>query len=161
MRHGGLVWLLRLAALVALWLALTDSRNVQELMLGLGVVALAAAAASVVERPRPSETLARLAVPARLGLRRCAAPVWRLVRDSAIISAATVRALAARRTIHGRFRAVPYRPGRARRGVGGRILTESLGSLQANRYVVGVDEDRQLVVVHELRPSDEPIDPFG
>jgi hypothetical protein len=146
MRHGGLVWLLRLAALVALWLALTDSRNVQELMLGLGVVALAAAAASVVERPRPSETLARLAVPARLGLRRCAAPV---------------RALAARRTIHGRFRAVPYRPGRARRGVGGRILTESLGSLQANRYVVGVDEDRQLVVVHELRPSDEPIDPFG
>ena len=40
-------------------------------------------------------------------------------------------------------------------------LTESLGSMGPNQIVLGVDRDRDLLIVHQLVPDDERADPLG
>src|SRR4051795_11553203 len=87
------IWVLRVVALALVWVALTDSRNPQELILGTAVVIVVVAALSLFARPPATESLARLAVPARVGARRLARPIWLLFRDSAAVSALVVRAV--------------------------------------------------------------------
>jgi hypothetical protein len=61
----------------------------------------------------------------------------------------------------GEFRAATYRPEAARRTAAGRAVTEIWGSLPANRYVVGIDEETGTLLIHELVRSDEPLDPLA
>jgi hypothetical protein len=84
----------------------------------------------------------------------------RLVTDNVILVGAVARRLRGRQ-VYGRFRAAPHRPEAARDTAAGRAATELLGSLQPNRYVVGIDPDEQTILIHELVPTDEPLDPFA
>lgn len=51
----------------------------------------------------------------------------------------------------GTFRAVSFAGGEQPEDVGRRALSEALGSLAPNTIVIGVDTDRQLLLVHQLR----------
>jgi Na+/H+ ion antiporter subunit len=160
-RLSVLLWVLRVAALAGVWLVLTDSRNTQELILGSAAVAITAVATSVIARTRPRDAWARLRAGARLALTHLPAALWRLCSESAVLAWRVAGAVVGRHSLGGRFRAAAYRPGGERRGVAGTVATELIGSLAPNRYVVGVDEDRGIVIIHELAFSHEPVDPMG
>ena len=96
------------------------------------------------------------------------ATLWRVVvripRDiGSLCRAALAQAVAPRSTRGafraGRFGATGDDPGDA----GRRAMTEWLGSLSPNTFVVGVDTDRGLLLVHELRrqSDSEQLDPLG
>lgn len=50
----------------------------------------------------------------------------------------------------GEFRVVPFRGGERPSDRGRRALTESLGSVAPNTIVIGIDSDRELLLVHQL-----------
>jgi hypothetical protein len=150
-------WLLWWGLLVLLWIALVDTRRWQELAVGALVAALGATFASLERwRGRPP----RAGRPG-IGPRALLDPPWRLLVDvAALIRALAVRVRGGSAPI-GRLRACRYQPERARRTAAGRAMTEIWGSLPANRYVVGIDEEAGTLLVHELMPSDEPLDPLA
>lgn len=61
-----------------------------------------------------------------------------------------------RRRVRGRFRAVPFAAGDTPQGLGRQGLSEILGSLAPNTIVIGVDTERQLLLVHQLHRTGEP-----
>lgn len=66
--------------------------------------------------------------------------------------------------VRGQFRAVRFRASKETpEDVGRRALTEWLGSLAPNTIVIGVDTDRELLLVHQLRREGEgdDLDPLG
>ena len=154
-------WALRWLALWALWLALTDTRVLPELVAGAVAAAIGATLATAVSRSGRPRTVAKSASLLRVGPARLARPLGRLVVDTGLLCAALWRRLVLRREVRGTFRAARYRPGAARASAAGRTATEVWGSLTPNRYVVGVDEDEGTILVHELVPADEPLDPLG
>ena len=153
-------WLLRWALLMALWLALTDTKNEQDVLAGLVAAAIGATAAGLVVRPGSPNTVTKSVAVMAIGPRRLLRPMLRLVVDTAILTGALVRALSGR-NVRGSFRAARYRPDAPRRSAAGRLATEIWGSLPANRYVVGVDEESGVLLVHELVRTDEPLDPLA
>jgi multisubunit Na+/H+ antiporter MnhE subunit len=154
-------WLLRWVALAALWLALTDTHVEPELVTGAVAAAIGATLAGLVTRVGSPRTLAKSLAVARLGPRRLARPLWRLVADTGVTTVALARAIVRRRPPAGSFVAVPYHAGEARRSAAGRAVTETWGSLAANRYVVGIDDERGVILVHELVRNDASIDPLA
>jgi hypothetical protein len=62
--------------------------------------------------------------------------------------------LVAPREVRGTLRAVPFRAGgEGSSDVGRRALAEGLGSLAPNTIVIGIDGERDLLLVHQLRRS--------
>jgi hypothetical protein len=147
-------WLLRGVAYFGLWMVLVDSRQPAELVAG-AVCAAAAATLSVwVQQMR------RVGVRPRIGMLR---RTWRLGLDLFVdtgrLSAALFRHLVLRRPVRGRLRAARYRAtAGSPQAAGRRALSEWLGSVGPNRYVVGIDRERELIIVHELVTTDEPLD---
>jgi hypothetical protein len=152
-------WLVRACLLMVLWLALTDTKNTQDLVAGAVTAVVAATIAGLVWRPGSPRTVAKTVSLLRLGPRRLLHPLARLPVDTAILAAALARRLAGRRE-SGVFRAVRYRPDPPRRSAAGRALTETWGSLTPNRFVVGTDEEEGILLVHELVRTDQPLDPL-
>ncbi len=60
------------------------------------------------------------------------------------------------RRTRGRFRAVPFAGGDTAMDIGRRGLSEILGSLAPNTIVIGVDTERQLLLVHQLHRTGGP-----
>lgn len=96
------------------------------------------------------------------------AGAWRLVlkipSDIAIVCWEALVQLVRPRAPRGEFRAVPYRATADNPlDTGRRALTEAVGSIAPNTIVVGVDADRGLLLVHQLRRRGEPqeLDPLG
>jgi hypothetical protein len=58
----------------------------------------------------------------------------------------------------GEFRVVPFRGGDSPGDVGRRALTESLGSFAPNTIVIGIDGERELLLVHQLHRQGDPDD---
>ena len=95
--------------------------------------------------------------------------LWRPVvvypRDIVLVSAELVRTLANGRRSRGRLLALPFTareedPRHAAR----LVLMKSAGSFAPNTYVVGTDDDRGLLLVHQLAPRDDAAadaDPLG
>ena len=153
-------WLVRWTLLMALWLALLDTRQWPELIAGAIAAAIGATVAGLLVRPGQPKTPAKSLALLRLGPRRLGRPLARLVADTVLIATALARSLAGQ-TPRGSFRVVRYVPDAPRRSAAGRALTEIWGSLTPNRYVVGTDDDEGILMVHELVRSDEPIDPLA
>jgi hypothetical protein len=143
-----------------LWLALTDTKNTQDVLAGVVAAALGASVAGLVTRRGQPKPVAKSLGLLSLGPRRLMRPLGRLVVDTGLLTAALGRRLAGRE-VRGSFRAVRYRPEAARRSAAGRALTEVWGSLTPNRYVVGTDDEEGLLLVHELVSTDEPVDPLA
>jgi hypothetical protein len=131
----------------AFYLLLIDNRSAPELY-ALAGVALACGAAFSLAREQGF-------VGARLEpqwLARVFRLVFEIPRDIVLLCAEAVIQLSAPRRSRGTFRAVRYAavdetPGHA----GRRALTEGFGSAAPNTVVVGVDAERGLLLVHQLR----------
>jgi hypothetical protein len=133
-------------ACAAMWLALVDNTHVPELVVGAGVAALGATAALVVRQQRRVVLRPRLVWIARMWrpLTAYGRDLWKLVR-----------ALPARGG--GRFYAIPASDAADdARGAARRVLAQTAGSFAANTYVLGTDHERDLLLVHQLVPGDDP-----
>lgn len=152
----GIAALARAAALFGLWLLLVDATDEPNLITG-GVCALAAAGlATAVQAMKGQHPRLRLSM-----LLRLYRPFLLLVTDSVRVTLALFAHLILRRPVQGTFRAVRYRAtapdpdDRARR-----LLTEWAASLAANRYAIGIDQRRNILIVHQLVPAPGPLDPL-
>jgi multisubunit Na+/H+ antiporter MnhE subunit len=156
------MWALRWLLLAALWLALADSRAKAEWIAAVVVGAIGATFAGAIVRPGNPRTVRGLialvrALRAKIVLR----PFWRLAIDSSLLTAALWRRVVRRERIAGSFRATRHAPPAAARTAAGRSVAEIWGSVMPNRYVVGIDDEEDVILVHELIASDQPLDPLA
>src|SRR6185312_389145 len=83
---------------------------------------------------------------------------------AAVAATGSELVLAERRPARGRVRAIPFRHGGdSPDGVGRRALAEGLGSFAPNTIVIGVDDERNLLLVHQLvvtGEAGEALDPM-
>jgi multisubunit Na+/H+ antiporter MnhE subunit len=129
----------------AFYLLLIDITDLPELIAGAVAAALAATATELARHQRVAGETIRLRW--LVGLYR---PLLRVPLDIALVSLAALAALSGRRA-PGRFRAVRFRCGEEdQRESGRRALAEAFGSLAPNTIVVGIDSERELLLVHQL-----------
>ena len=157
--RGSALWVLAWLASAALWMLLTDSVRIAELVTGAGVAAVAATATELVRRQR----IAEQAVRPQLWLRLPRVLV-RAVPDVGRLTRAAFAQLVQREPVRGRLIAMPTQLGghepdvRARRAA-----ATGLGSIAPNSIVVGVDPESGMILVHQLEPTRKPsdLDPLG
>ena len=152
-------WLAWWIALAALWMVLDDNPALPELITGAVAATLGAIAAEIVH----AQNLVRVRLEPR-ALRHAWRPLVRLVPDTARVMVGLFRMLVLRKRSRGRFRAVPFRAGREAGAYDTtrRALAKFGGSFTPNSYVVGIDTERDLLLVHQLEPTSGPddIDPL-
>lgn len=161
--RAALAWAGVALVLFGVWMLLVDTRESSQLIAGAVVAALAAAGSEVVRR----QNIARVRLRARwlLGLWR---PLASVPRDLARLTKAAALALRpGSRPPRGRFRALPFDAGDEDPEDRGReALAELAGSFSPNTYVVGLDPERRVLLVHQLVPEEDgravqSIDPLG
>lgn len=133
-----------------LYMLLIDTTSLPELYVGAVALALASAAFEASRR--------RGLVGARISLRWLAGawrPIATVPLDIARLTAEAFAQVARPRPQRGSLRAIPFPYGSATgpRHVGRRALAEAFGSLAPNTIVIGIDEERDLIVAHQLRRS--------
>jgi multisubunit Na+/H+ antiporter MnhE subunit len=140
-------WLAWWALLMSLWVAVDDSLASDELLAGAAAAALAALVAEVVSH--------QAAVTYRIKLRwlpRALSLPGQVAGDTWAVFALLARVIA-RRTPppHGEFREIPVRYGDdTPLGVTRRVLLTGARSLAPNEFVLGMDPERDVMVVHQL-----------
>jgi len=145
-RHRAATWLAWWVLLMSLWVAVDDSLQFYELLAGAGAAALAALAAEIASH----QAATRLEIRAAWLARAVRLP-GEVVRDTWIVFAALARTLATRRPPPGGFGELPVRYGDdTPLGVTRRVLLTGAGSLAPNKFVLGMDAERDVMVVHEL-----------
>ena len=145
----GLLWLLAWVASAAIWMVLTDSVRVEELLAGAVVAALAATGFELARRQRIAEQAVRpeLSVRAWRVVLRAVPDVFRLTR-------AAFAQLVQRKPVRGRVIALPFghtadNPDEHAL----RAVAVGFGSIAPNTIVIGVDPDSGLLIVHQLEPT--------
>src|SRR5690348_9991871 len=133
-------WLIEAALLFVLWLLFVCQFHAHELLTGAGAAALAASATEAVrgcEHPRFLPHIQWLMQSWRLP--------FEIVRDCGLL----IRNLFDRRT--GHFEVVPFEGGGDdARSVARRALATFYTSLPPNTFVIGIDRDRNTMVLHRL-----------
>jgi hypothetical protein len=155
-----LPWLLTAGLLFALWLLLVDTVEEAQNYAGIGVALVGAAGSELVRARR----IARIRPQPGL-LRRAWRPLASVPRDLGLLTAAVWSAARGGRP-QGRLLALPFEAGgddpvdNARRAA-----AEFAGSFSPNTVVIGVDVDRNAILVHQLVPGgadpQSSIDPLG
>jgi multisubunit Na+/H+ antiporter MnhE subunit len=131
------------------YLVLIDTVDSPELYVGAGVALLAAAAFEVARE----QGLAEVAPPSGW-LAAAARGAARVPAQVAMVSCQALAQVLAREPSRGVFRAVPFEAGGdSARDAGRRALAEALGSLAPGTIVVGIDTERNLLLVHQLHPG--------
>jgi multisubunit Na+/H+ antiporter MnhE subunit len=154
--RGAAALLVRAGCMFAIWLVLVDNPHTPELVAGAVVAVLAALAGAGIMRVDSLRPQLRWSM-----LRRLHRPFLLLVTDSARVTVALVRATLRGRRLSGTLRHEPFaatadtRDDQARR-----VLSEWASSLGPNRYALGVDREREELLVHELVRSRGPLDPL-
>jgi multisubunit Na+/H+ antiporter MnhE subunit len=145
-RHRAATWLAWWVLLMSLWVAVDDSLQSDELLAGAGAAALAALAAEIASH----QAATRFEI--RVGwLARAFRLPGEVAHDTWIVFAALARTLATRRPPSGGFRELPVRYGDdTPLGMTRRVLLTGAYSLAPNKFVLGLDEERDVMVVHEL-----------
>jgi multisubunit Na+/H+ antiporter MnhE subunit len=140
-----LTWLV----LLGLWMLLSGSLVVSELVVGAVGATIGAGAFEAVRR----QGLARFRPRARW-LRRAWRLPYRVFWDAWIVSWAVLKGMVLRRPVRGRFREVPFRTGGTdARSSARRTLVTLAASLSANAYVVDLDTENGKLLIHELVPG--------
>jgi hypothetical protein len=136
------------AAVIAgvFYLVLIDTRELPELY-ALAAVAVISGIAFAVSREEESAE----ASVSPSWLLRAWRPLARVPLDVVLVSRQAVAQLVSPRTRRGELRAVPFKGGADPGALGRSALTESLGSFTPNTIVIGLDADRELLLVHQLR----------
>lgn len=143
-------WSLAWVFAAALYLLLIDITDLPELIVGAGAAVLAATGLEVAREQ--SIVGERIRSSWLLRLHR---PLLRVPGDILTVSAMALRAVVRREPAVGSFRAVRFSAGGDERGEAGRCaLAEAAGSFAPNTFVIGVDEHREVVVAHQLRPTE-------
>ena len=145
-RHRSATWLAWWVLLMSLWVAVDDSLQFDELLAGAGAAALAALAAELAShqaavrfRIKPSWLVRAFRLPGRVA------------QDTVTVFAVLARTLVTRRPPEGAFRELPLRYGDdSPLGVTRRVLITGAESLAPNAFVLGIDAERGVMVVHEL-----------
>jgi hypothetical protein len=84
-----------------------------------------------------------------------------LFADSVRVCGVMLQRLVLRRPTHGRLRAIRYGAcSEAETDVGRRVLTQWAASIAPNRYVIGIDTERGVLLVHELVETKGAVDPL-
>jgi hypothetical protein len=134
------------------YLLLIDTTSLPELYVLAGV-ALACGIAVTLAREQ-GFVEARIAA---LWLARGWRLVWKVPGDIAIVCWEAVAQLVRPRRVRGEFRAAPFKAtAETPPATGRRAIAETLGSVAPNTIVVGVDADRGLILVHQLRRQGGP-----
>lgn len=132
----------------AFYLLLIDTTSSPELYAGLAATILAAAVTEAARRNGLAGVVPRAGWVAR---------GWRAVaqvpQEIAVVSAEALAQVASPRPVRGVMRAVPFRYGGRDdpRDMARRALTEAIASLPPNTIVLGIDEEHDLLLVHQLR----------
>jgi hypothetical protein len=143
-----------------LYLLLIDTTSLPELIV---LAAAAVIAATGFELAREQQTAGGVSVRVRW-LGTLYKPLVKAPSDIAVVSIIALRQLIRPRRVNGAFRAVPFRCGEGHDiELGRRALAESFGSFAPNTIIVGIDEERELILGHQLRVSggEESIDLLG
>ncbi len=151
-------WSIGWAFSAALYLLLIDITDLPELIVGAGAAVLAATGLELAREQGLVGESIRLR-----WLLRFYRPLLKVATDIVVVSLAAFGALVRRGPQQGTFRAVRFAGGKDRRHESGRrALAEALGSFAPNTLVAGIDEERDLILAHQLRPSGgrEAIDPL-
>lgn len=141
-----LTWLAWWALMMGLWVAVDDSLQSDELLAGAGAAALAALAAELAThqaqvrlRLRPRWLLAALHLP------------WEVIRDTVIVFGALARLVLRRERPDSEFTEIPVRYGDdTPLGETRRVLLTGARSLAPNMFVLGMDPEHDVMVVHRL-----------
>jgi multisubunit Na+/H+ antiporter MnhE subunit len=141
-------WAVAWVALAGLWLLYQGEWNAIQLYAAGSAATLSLVLALLVRR---------FALPAaRVEVKwiaRAAKIPWLVLREFGLVTSLLVRALAARRVPTGEFREVPFSAGGARPAERGRRAFVALATgYSPNSYVVDVDEERNVALVHVLAP---------
>jgi len=145
-RHRAAAWFSWWVLLMALWVAVDDSLRSDELLAGAGAAALAALAAEIASH----QAATRLKIRAGWLAKAFRLP-GEVARDTWTVFAALARTLATRQPPRGGFRELPVRYGDATPlGVTRRVLLTGAYSLAPNTFVLGLDAERDVMVVHDL-----------
>lgn len=145
-RHRLASWLAWWVLMMGLWVAVDDSFQLDELLAGAGAAALAALAAELVThqaevrlRLRPRWLLAALRLP------------WHVARDTGVVFGALARLLLRRERPDSEFAEIPVRYGDdTPLGQTRRVLLIGARSLAPNMFVLGMDPERDTMIVHRL-----------
>ena len=151
-----IAWVGWWVASAALYLLLVDTVVLPELVTGAVIAAIGASGATlvrserrVVMRPRASWLVA----------------LWRPLASYPRDLWTLTLALARREAARGRLYALPFARGTDdARSAARRVLGPTAGSFAPNTFVVGLDAERGLLLVHQLVPSEDPAadaDPLG
>jgi multisubunit Na+/H+ antiporter MnhE subunit len=150
-------WIAWYVPLVALWLAFTATLDRNEVLLGLVAAAVGATAQELVN----AQDLTRFRLEPRW-LRDLWRLPWQVLTDSWLLTVVLWRWLARGDVATGQFRTLPYPvvPEDDARANARKALVTAAVSVTPNTYVVGVEGDDGLMLVHQLVPSaDAPVPP--
>jgi hypothetical protein len=112
----------------------------------------AAIAATGFELAREQQTAGGLTARLRWA-GRLYKPLLKAPSDIAVVSLLALRQLVHPKAVNGTFRVAPFRCGPEHDvETGRRALSESFGSFAPNTIIVGVDEDEDLILGHQLKP---------
>lgn len=139
-------WFIWWALMMSFWVMLDDSISTDELLAGAGAAALAALLAEVVTYQAATRFRMRIEwlVPA-LSL------PGQVVRDTVVVYRALWRRLAHREQSASAFIDLPTRfGGDSPEGVTRRVLLVWGISVAPNTFALGIDQDREVMVVHRL-----------
>jgi multisubunit Na+/H+ antiporter MnhE subunit len=141
-----LAWCAAWLFAAAFYLLLIDITDLPELIVGAGAAVLAATGTELAREGDVARERFRSA-----WLRRVYRPVVKVPRDIALVSFAAIAQLFSPRSARGRFRAAPFHGSRESADWTGRsALSQALGSFAPNTIVFGVDDERELILVHQL-----------
>lgn len=136
-------------AAVFLWLALAGSAEIAEAFMA----AAAATLTAFLVRSGSAEAPVRF-TPRWRWLRAALRLPGPLARDCWIVFRALVKEMAVGRRPSGKLRALRFRPTRAADEASAREALTTAGiSLLPNSYVIGIDREEELLLIHELVPG--------
>jgi multisubunit Na+/H+ antiporter MnhE subunit len=144
-------WLVWWVLMMSFWVMIDDSISTDELLAGAGAAVLAALLAELVSYQAASRFRMRIEwlVPA-LSL------PGQVIRDMVIVYRALWRRLARGEHPHSAFVEVPARFGDdSPEGVTRRTLLIGGTSIAPNTFVLGIDKDHDVMVVHRLVAKEE------
>ena len=149
MRTRVLLWAAWWIVFFLAWMSLVGVLVWSEIIVGAFAAALAATVAELVRVQDARQFRPRL---------RWILRAWRLppaaVTDCGIVLAALWRHITKKEEVNGAFRAFHFPvAGAGGRAAGRRALLNAAISFTPNTYVVGIDEEREQVLVHQLLPS--------
>jgi hypothetical protein len=148
-------WLVWVAALWWFWMLLVGEWTVAEIVAASCVAAVAGAVAEVAR----AKNVGPVRVPLRWLARARTVPIM-IVVDFGVITWALLGAIVRGRRVEGSFRVKKFPAGGGSpEGIGLRAWTTLTASYSPNAYVIDIDRDRRLVLLHDLVPlesSEEP-----